>query len=80
MGSSERGRGRSGDDGAHHVGRHWVGAALLDLVALVGTVALLVAWSWTRCRPAAWLLLPYLAWLLYAASLNAAILVLNPSA
>ncbi len=61
-------------------GQHWIGVALLDLGALVATVALLVVWAWPRCRPAAWLLLPYLAWLLYAKSLNAAILLLNPGA
>lgn len=59
-------------------GQHWVGVALLDLGGLVATVALLTVWSWSRCRWAAGLLLPYLAWLLYAKSLNAAILLLNP--
>ena len=60
-------------------GRHWIGVALFDLGALVATVAALVVWSWSRCRPAVWLLLPYLGWLLYAKSLNVAILLLNPA-
>ena len=36
-------------------------------------VASAARWS----KAAAWLLIPYLAWLIYAASLNAGIIVLN---
>ncbi len=59
-------------------GLHRVGLALLDLSALVATVAVLALWSWRRCRTVAWLMAPYLAWLLYAKSLNVGILLLNP--
>jgi benzodiazapine receptor len=59
-------------------GLHRVGLALLDLSALVATVAVLTVWAWRRSRIVAWLMAPYLAWLLYAKSLNAGILLLNP--
>ena len=52
--------------------------AMVDLVGLAGSVA-----GYTRAarqvdRPAAWLMTPYLAWLGYAAYLNAAIIRRNP--
>jgi benzodiazapine receptor len=53
------------------------GWALVDIVVLALAIALLVAWSWRRSRWAAWLLVPYLAWVCYAAALNAAIVRLN---
>lgn len=50
---------------------------LLDIAALLATVALTLL-AFRRVRALAGLLLwPYLAWLLYAAYLNAGILVLN---
>ena len=51
--------------------------ALVEIVALAAAVALLIAWSWRRSRPAAWLLAPYLAWVCFATALNAGIVVLN---
>lgn len=53
----------------------WV--ALVDIVLLDLAVALLVVRSWRVDRVAAWLLVPYLAWILFATLLNAAIAVLN---
>jgi tryptophan-rich sensory protein len=53
------------------------------LLGLVDIVLLVVAIVWTILRfraidaVAAWLLAPYLAWVLYACALNAAILFLN---
>src|SRR6476646_5751102 len=44
---------------------------------LAASVALLIAWSWHRSRVAAWLLVPYLAWVCFATALNAGIVVLN---
>ncbi|MEC3975324.1 TspO/MBR family protein [Amycolatopsis sp. H20-H5] len=56
-------------------GSYWlalVDIALLDIIVFV-TIVLFAR----RTKPAALLLLPYLAWILYATSLNAAIIVLN---
>ena len=51
--------------------------ALVEIIVLAASVALLVAWSWHRSRAAAWLLVPYLAWVCFATALNAGIVVLN---
>ena len=53
--------------------------ALVDLSALTITVGLLLVCSWPRHRAVVWLLAPYLAWVLYAKSLNVGILLLNPA-
>lgn len=51
-----------------------------------GIILAMIAWAgvatmifWHIRRPAAWLMLPYLAWLLFAATLNWQYHVLNPS-
>ena len=51
--------------------------ALVEIVLLAGAVALLIAWSWHRSRVAAWLLVPYLAWVGFAPALTAGLVVLN---
>lgn len=51
--------------------------ALLDLVALAVVVAVMAAVFRRVSRAAAWLQLPYLAWLLLAISLNAWIVAAN---
>ena len=51
--------------------------ALVEILLLAGSVALLIAWAWHRSRAAAWLLVPYLAWVCFATALNAGIVVLN---
>lgn len=54
------------------------------LLALFGIALLWFAIAWTIrefhavCKPAAWLLVPYLAWVSFAALLNFAIWQLNP--
>lgn len=59
-------------------GRHLIGWALADLLLLVLLVVATV-WMFARLRRvAAVLLLPYLAWISFAAALNAAILIRNP--
>lgn len=59
---------------------HQVTAAFALILILIGAVAL-TAWRfWAIRRVAGLLLLPYLAWLLFAAALNFAILDLNPDA
>ncbi len=58
-------------------GRRQTGWALVDVLALFGTVAALVVLVHASVPVATWLLAPYLAWVGYAASLNAGIAVLN---
>ena len=59
---------------------HKVGLALLVIVAIIVLTAV-TAWLFARIRKAAgWLLLPYLAWLCFAATLNYQIGRLNPDA
>jgi tryptophan-rich sensory protein len=58
-------------------GAHQVGWALVDILLLwVAIAATALAFS-RASRPAAWLLAPYLAWVSYAAALNASIWLLN---
>ena len=56
---------------------HGIGAALGVILLLDLTLVALVATAWRLSRPAAWLLVPYLAWTLFATLLNAAIMRLN---
>ncbi len=58
-------------------GRQEVGWALLILTALIFITAWLLKQLWNVCRTAFWLLVPYIAWLGFAWSLNYAILLLN---
>jgi len=58
-------------------GLHWMGLALLDLLLLWGLIVLTLR-RFARVSPvAAWLLVPYLAWVSFAAYLNAATWWLN---
>jgi benzodiazapine receptor len=58
-------------------GAHWVGLALVVIVALVAAVAAFISTTWSRDRIASLLFVPYLIWISYATNLNAAILWLN---
>lgn len=59
-------------------GLHRVGPALIDIGVLLGLLAACVL-AFRRLVPwAGWLMLPYLAWVCYAATLNYGILILNP--
>jgi len=51
--------------------------ALLEVVALWLSILALIVTLAAAWRPAAWLLAPYLAWVSFAAVLNAAIVYLN---
>lgn len=51
--------------------------ALLDVVLLWLAIAVTTVLFFRRVRAAGWLLLPYLAWVAYAAALNLAIVQLN---
>lgn len=58
-------------------GLHWMGLALFDLLLLL-VLLVLTLWRFARVSPlAAWLLAPYLAWVGFAAYLNAAVWWLN---
>lgn len=56
---------------------HRVDAALAVVVLLFAAIVGFVAATWTADRPAAWMFVPYAAWVAFASLLNAAILVLN---
>ncbi|SFJ10352.1 TspO/MBR family protein [Planctomicrobium piriforme] len=58
-------------------GLHEIGIALLDLLLMIVLVALTIAAFWKISRPAAVLLLPYLAWISFAGYLNFAFWQLN---
>jgi tryptophan-rich sensory protein len=58
-------------------GLHRPGVAMFELAALVGLVVLTI-WKFRAIRPvAAWLMVPYLAWIFFALALNVALWRLN---
>lgn len=59
-------------------GLHRPGLAFAEILALAGAIALTIR-AFARCRPvAAWLLVPYLAWVSFASFLNFTLWRLNP--
>lgn len=56
---------------------HIVGAALAVVVLLFAAIVGFIAATWTVDRPAAWMFVPYAAWVVFATLLNASIWVLN---
>jgi tryptophan-rich sensory protein len=52
--------------------------ALFEVVLLWASIVMLLWLNWRRSRLAAWLLLPYLGWVSFAAVLNWAVVRLNP--
>ena len=58
-------------------GLGWRGVALVNIVALLAAIAVTLALAWRRARLAAYLLLPYIAWVAFATALNAAVWALN---
>ncbi len=58
-------------------GQHWVLLGMLDMVLLLATIAWLAVLAFSRNLVAAWLLVPYLAWVAYASTLNLGIYILN---
>lgn len=59
-------------------GLHWTQVALGIIIAMIVAIGLTIRLSAPVDRIAAWLLVPYLAWVLYAATVNAGIVALNP--
>jgi tryptophan-rich sensory protein len=58
-------------------GLHLTGLALVGITALIVCIATLLMVAKRCMQPIVWLLLPYLAWVGYAATLNAAIYLSN---
>ncbi len=56
---------------------HMVGAALAVVALLLAAIVAFIAASWNADRPAAWMFVPYAAWVSFATLLNASIWVLN---
>jgi tryptophan-rich sensory protein len=56
---------------------HHTRAALVVIVLLAAAIAATTLAAWPSQRTAAWLLVPYLAWVVYATTLNAGIVELN---
>lgn len=52
-------------------------AAGIEILALLGTILALIALLWTRQRAAAWLLVPYAAWVTFASVLTWTIALTN---
>jgi hypothetical protein len=69
-------RNKGGRSGFHSHG-HQVGVALAVVLLLAAANLGFVALSWRQDRWAAWLFMPYAAWVAFAAMLNASILALN---
>lgn len=60
-------------------GRRQIAMALVDAFAMLGTIVLFILWAAPVSMTAAWLFVPYLAWVSFAAFLNFTILRLNPA-
>jgi tryptophan-rich sensory protein len=56
---------------------HKVGLALLIILLLLVAIIGFIAVAWRQERVAAWLLVPYAAWVAFATALNGSILALN---
>jgi benzodiazapine receptor len=61
-------------------GRHEIGLALLDALAMLVTIVVFIALTWQSVPRAALLFLPYLGWVAFATALNYAIWLRNPAA
>lgn len=59
-------------------GLHEIGWALVDIAVLWAAIAATTILFWRVSRPAAMLMLPYLAWVTFAAVLNHALWRMNP--
>jgi translocator protein len=56
---------------------HQIGLALVVVLVLLGAIIAFIAASWQQDRIAAWLFVPYAAWVAFASLLNASIFALN---
>lgn len=60
-------------------GRRQIAVALVDAFAMLATILVFIVLAWPISSTAAWLFVPYLAWVSFAAALNANILKRNPN-
>jgi tryptophan-rich sensory protein len=60
-------------------GLHRIDLALVDIVLMWFAIAATIAMFYRVSKPAAYLLVPYLAWVTFATALNFAIWRLNPT-
>lgn len=58
---------------------HAIGFALVDIVVLLATIVATIVLFRRRDVTAAWLMVPYLAWVAFATVLNASLFWLNPT-
>lgn len=58
-------------------GMHQTRVALAIIVLMAIAIAATIIAAWRTQRTAAWLLMPYLAWAIYATTLNAGVVALN---
>jgi benzodiazapine receptor len=56
---------------------HMIGLALAVILLLLAVIIAFVSASWRRDRAAAWLFIPYGAWVAFASVLNASIFAMN---
>jgi len=58
-------------------GQRMIGLALFDIILMDISLVVMMIWSRKIDKRIAWLLLPYLLWILFATVLNGSILLLN---
>lgn len=60
-------------------GRKQIGVALVTVVGLLASIIAFIVLAWPASETAAWLFVPYLFWVSFAAILNAEVWRLNPN-
>ena len=58
-------------------GAHQIGLALAVILLLLAAILAFIATAWRQNRVAAWLFVPYAAWVAFASVLNGSIFALN---
>ena len=58
-------------------GAHQIGAAFLVILLMLAAILAFIAVAWRQDRVAAWLFVPYAAWVAFASVLNGSIWALN---
>ncbi len=58
-------------------GAHQLGLALVVILLMLAAILAFIATAWRRDRVAAWLFVPYAAWVAFASLLNGSIWMLN---
>ena len=58
-------------------GRRNISAAFVDALAMLATIVAFMILAWPSSETATWLFAPYLAWVTFAATLNASLMLRN---